>query len=221
MSNVFAETLQKLRTEKNMSQQQLATKMYVARSTIANWEVGRRVPDALLMSRLAQCLDVDVSVLLSGAGKSGSEPNIIIVDDEKIILSGGIPILEEVFPNAMITGFTDPADALKYAGECHISLAFMDIEMGNISGLDVCHDLLAIDPNINVIFLTAFPEYSIDAWSTGACGYSLKPISTENIREQLKHLRHPIEGLVPPLRNTPLKPRKFVIYRHFTMSSLP
>ena len=130
MNNIFADTLQNLRTERNMSQQQLTSKMFVGRSTIANWETGRRVPDALLMSRLAQCLDVDVSVLLSSALKSEEVPNIILVDDQKTILSCGLPVLENVFPNALITGFNVPSDALQFARETNISIAFLDIEIG-------------------------------------------------------------------------------------------
>lgn len=196
MNNVFADTLQKLRTEKNMSQQQLASKMFVGRSTIANWETGRRVPDALLMSRLAQCLDVDVSVLLTSAHKTEEAPNIILVDDEKIILTGGLPILENVFPNALITGFNVPSDALQFAKEASVSLAFLDIEMGSISGLDLCRELLAVNPDTNVIFLTAYKDYAFDAWSTGACGFTMKPLTEDSVKEQLKMLRHPVPDLL-------------------------
>ena len=48
MSKVFGETLRQLRTKKGYSQQQLSEKLFVDRSSIANWETGRRVPDALL-----------------------------------------------------------------------------------------------------------------------------------------------------------------------------
>ncbi|MBO6107824.1 MAG: response regulator [Eubacterium sp.] len=192
MNNIFAETLQRLRTERNISQQQLASKMFVGRSTIANWETGRRVPDALLMSRLAKCLDVDVSVLLESAHDSEEAPNIILIDDEKIILSGGLPVLENVFPGAQITGFNKPSDAIRFVESTHVSLAFLDIEMGKMTGFEICEKLIDIDPFINVIFLTAYSDYALDAWSTGACGFMLKPLMEDNIRKQLKHLRHPL-----------------------------
>lgn len=47
-----------------MSQQQLADKLFVNRSTIANWELGRRVPDATIIVRIAKIFGVDVSDLL-------------------------------------------------------------------------------------------------------------------------------------------------------------
>ena len=70
--------------------------------------------------------------------------------------------------------------------------ALIDIEMGKMTGFEICEKLIDIDPFINVIFLTAYSDYALDAWSTGACGFMLKPLMEDNIRKQLKHLRHPL-----------------------------
>ena len=63
--------------------------------------------------------------------------------------------------------------------------------MGKTSVLDLCRTLLEINPRTNVVYLTAYIEYSFDAWSTGASGFMLKPITEEGVREQLKNLRYP------------------------------
>ena len=81
---------------------------------------------------------------------------------------------------------------MAYARENHVALAFLDIEMGRISGLDICRELLMTYPRTNVIYLTAYREYSLDAWATGACGYLLKPLTVDAVREALTHLRHPV-----------------------------
>ena len=191
MNNLFAETLKKLRTERGCSQRDLARQVYVSRSTIARWESGSRLPDAAMMSRLAQCLGVDVGVLLSAVAESDEAPNVIMVDDRKAILSGGLPVLEEVMPNATVVGFTRPSEALEYAKANRVALAFLDIELGNTSGFDLCRKLLDVNPRTNVVFLTAYAEYSLDAWGTGASGFMVKPITAEAVREQLALLRHP------------------------------
>ncbi len=191
MNNYFAETLRKQRTGKGLSQQQLSERMYVNRSTIARWESGTRLPDAAMLSRLSQCLGVDANILLNAAAESEESPNVIMVDDRKIILTGGLPILEQVMPSATITGFTRPTEAIEYAKANRVSLAFLDIELGKTSGLDLCRTLLDINPRTNVVFLTAYIEYSLDAWSTGASGFMLKPFTVEGVREQLKKLRYP------------------------------
>lgn len=191
MSMLFADNLKELRTEKNLSQRELAQRMFVTRSTVAHWESGRRLPDASMIYRLAECLDVNVERLLRAAAESDESPTVILVDDSKIVLTGGLPILETVFPNAMVFGFTKPSQAIEFARANSVALAFLDIELGTTSGLDLCRSLLEINPRTNVVYLTAYGEYSIDAWSTGASGFMLKPISVEGVQAQLKNLRHP------------------------------
>ena len=118
-----------------------------------------------------------------------------MLDDERIILNGGIPILEQVMPGATVTGFTKPSDAVEFAKAKRVDLAFLDIALGRVSGLDVCRKLLAVHPRTNVIYLTAYKEYSFDAWETGACGFMLKPLTVDAVRRALTGLRYPIRGV--------------------------
>ena len=191
MNMLFAETLKKLRTEKGLSQNEIAKRMYVTRVTVSRWESGNRLPDAAMIYRLSEVLGADINILLSAAAQSDECPNIILVDDSKLILQGGLPILNEVFPYAEVTGFTKPSEAVEYSKSHRIALAFLDIEMGNISGLDVCRSLIKINPQTNVLYLTAYKEYAFDAWSAGACGFILKPLTAESIKEHLEKLRYP------------------------------
>jgi len=191
MHTIFAETLRHLRTERALSQQDLAERMNVARSTVARWETGSRLPDVAMLTRLARCLGVEVDTLLRAAEASDEPPKVIMVDDRKIILSGGLPILEEVMPKATVVGFTRPSEAVEYARTNRVALAFLDIELGKVSGFDLCRTLLEIDPRTNVVFLTAYVDYSFDAWSTGASGFMLKPITAEGVRAELRKLRYP------------------------------
>ena len=195
MSMLFADTLKKLRTEKGLSQRELSEQIYVTRTAITKWESGDRLPDAAMIKRLAEVLGVDVNALLSAVAESNECPNIIMVDDNAVILNGGLSIIEQVIPNASVTGFTKPSEAIEYAKANPVALAFLDIEMGSVSGLDLCRDLLAINPRTNVVYLTAYSNYSLDAWSTGACGFMLKPITAEGVKEQLKKLRYPFSGV--------------------------
>lgn len=191
MNMSFADTLKRLRTEKGLLQQELAKKLSVTRSTVSRWENGSRLPDVVIISRISEVLDVDVNVLINAAVQSDDHPNVIMVDDNKVILTGGMPIIEEVIPNANVTGYIKPSEAVEYAKANRVALAFLDIEIGNISGLDVCRELLKINPQTNVVFLTAYREYSFDAWDTGAIGFIIKPITRDGIKKQLEKLRYP------------------------------
>lgn len=194
MDPSFAEKLRRLRTEKRLSQQQLADQLYVTRSTVARWESGSRIPYAGMLSRLSRCLGVEITALLDDAADPETSPTVIMVDDERIVLTGGLPILEEVLPNAAVAGFTSPAEALDFARTNEVALAFLDVELGKISGLELCRLLQQINPHTNVVFLTAYLEYSFEAWNTGACGFLLKPITAGAVRSQLQKLRYPLKG---------------------------
>ena len=191
MSLFFAETLRRLRTDKGISQRELAEQLFVTRSTVNRWENGSRLPDVAMLSRLSHCLGIDVGTLLSATMESDESPNVIMVDDHKIILTGSLPVLEAAMPHATVVGFTRPSEVIEYAKANRIALAFLDIEMGKTNGMELCRTLLDINPHTNVVYLTAYSDYAFDAWSTGACGFILKPITPENIGAQLKNLRYP------------------------------
>ncbi len=190
MNTLFAETLKKLRKEKGLSQIQMGKKLFVNASTITRWENGSRMPDAVMITRLARVLEVDVCKLLSTAAESDELHNIIMVDDNTAVLSYSLLILEKVVPDATITGFTRPREAVEYAKANQIDVAILDIELGTASGFDLCQGLLEINPCTNVVFLTAYPDYALDAWDTDACGFMVKPLTPENVLRQLKKLHY-------------------------------
>ena len=191
MDNMFGKNLRRLREEKGLSQKELGKRMFVSHSAIAHWESGRRLPDAVMMLRLAKCLGVDTNTLLQLVAQSKKNPNVIMVDDSEIFLTGGMYVLSDVLPDATIAGFIRPMEAIEYAKINRIDLAILDIELGTSSGFDLCGDLLKIYPFTNILFLTAYIDYSYDAWKTEASGFILKPLTAEGIKKQLKKLRYP------------------------------
>ena len=195
MNTLFTETLKKLRIEKGLSQVQLGKQMFVNSSTITRWENGSRLPDASMITRLARVLETDVATLLSAAADSDESQSIIMVDDNKAVLSDSILVLEKVVPGATITGFNGPTKAIEYAKANRVDLALLDIELGKTSGLDLCRALLEINPCSKVVYLTAYPDYALDAWDTGACGFMVKPLTPESVRKQLKMLHFPLGGV--------------------------
>lgn len=194
MTVSFAERLRQFRTEKGLSQQQLAGKMLVDRSSIARWENGTRSPDITLMPRLAECLSVDVSDLLNDGSGANVIPRIILVDDEKPNLAGGLRVLCETLPGAEITGFLRPSEALMFAKSNPVNLAILDIELGRSNGFDLCEKLTALHPETNVVFLTAWPEHSLKAWKSDACGFLVKPLMPDDVLQIIPKLKHPLPG---------------------------
>ena len=193
---LFGETLRHLRTEKGLSQQQLADRLHVERASVTNWEAGRRIPSIEMLFQIAEALEVDAATLLAAAGERSEVPNVLLLDDEPIILDGSIPVLRELMPKANVIGFTKSLEALTFFRENPVALVFLDIELARSSGLELCRQMLALRPHTNVVFLTAYPEYSIDAWNVGASGFLLKPLDADEVRRELSRLRYPVMGVL-------------------------
>jgi transcriptional regulator with XRE-family HTH domain len=191
MKGSFAETLRQLRNDRGLTQDQLGKQMFVTHSTIARWENGTRLPDATMIARLAKCLGADSNVLFQLVAESDESPNVIMVDDNEVILTQGLSVLGKVMPNASIAGFIWPQEAIEYAKTNRVVLAVLDIELGTASGFDLGHTLIEINPRTNIVFLTAYPDYALSAWKSEACGFMLKPLDPEEVREQLKKMRYP------------------------------
>lgn len=193
MTESIAQNLNRLRQKAGLTQQQLAEKMYVDRSTVARWEKGYRIPDLIQLQRLAACLDVTVADLIENPPLTEAKrPLILVVDDEKTVLEGSLRVLAEVLPGTEIVGFTKPSEAILYCKKHPVNVAFLDIEIGKSSGLDLCSRLTEILPMLNVIFLTAYAKYSLDAWETQACGFLVKPLAAEDVNAVMAKLRVPL-----------------------------
>ena len=74
MTIPFGVTLRRLRIENGLSQKQLADRLHMERSSVSNWEAGRRIPDAVAISQLAKALGVDAADLLAANEESVETP---------------------------------------------------------------------------------------------------------------------------------------------------
>lgn len=61
---MFSHNLKTLRKQKGLSQEELAARLHVVRQTVSKWEKGLSVPDAVLLTQLAEILEVNVATLL-------------------------------------------------------------------------------------------------------------------------------------------------------------
>ncbi|MDO4540039.1 MAG: LytTR family DNA-binding domain-containing protein [Syntrophomonadaceae bacterium] len=120
---------------------------------------------------------------------------IMAVDDEKIALEALKLAICEARPGADVNGFRDPAEALAYAAENTCDVAFLDIQTGSMSGIELAKRLKLQNPKINIIFATGYSEYQGEAFDLHASGYVLKPITAKKIAAELADLRHPAPSL--------------------------
>lgn len=119
--------------------------------------------------------------------------NIIATDDEKLALEGLVNAIKEAEPAAQINGFHRAKEALSYAESHACDIAFLDIEMRDMNGLELAKRLKGFYPRINIVFVTGYTNYAGDALSLYVSGYVTKPATKEKIQREIQNLRHPIE----------------------------
>ncbi len=118
---------------------------------------------------------------------------IIAVDDEKPALQGLMATIAQVVDEQTeVAGFREPAEAIAYASENPVDVAFLDIEMRGMNGLQAAEELIRINPDINIVFTTGYSEYTGEAFGLHASGYITKPVTVEKLSKELADLRRPV-----------------------------
>ena len=117
---------------------------------------------------------------------------IIAVDDEKIALESLASAIKAIVAEDEVVSFRYPEDALAYASEYACDIAFLDIEMVGMSGVELAAELKKYNSEINIVFCTGYGNYRDAAFELHASGYLMKPITPEKVKHELENLRRPI-----------------------------
>ena len=195
MNSTIGELITTLRSKNRMSQKDLADYLFVNQGTVSRWERGVRFPDTELIEKMATLFGVDASVLIQAPLNRAEIPEILVVDDEPILLGDVAETVGKAIPESTVRPFRWASDALAYAEKNRIDIAFLDIELVGGNGLDLAKNLLKINPQCNIIFLTSHPEYAREALDMFCSGYIVKPLTQSKIKEQIDHLRFTVPGI--------------------------
>jgi len=118
--------------------------------------------------------------------------NIIAVDDEKSALKGLQSAIKEAMPDSAISCFNISKAALEYAKNNQVDIAFLDIEMSGMNGLQLAKHLKLIYGKTIIIFVTGYSQYAVEAFAIRASGYLMKPVTAKAVLEEIKYWNHSI-----------------------------
>lgn len=116
---------------------------------------------------------------------------IIAVDDEQVSLGLLCAEIRKVVPQDELVTFRLPQEALEYAKSNSFDVAFFDIEMPGMNGIELAKKIKQLQPRTNFIFVTAYTKYALDAVQLHSSGYLLKPVTYSAIKQELDNLRFP------------------------------
>jgi len=119
---------------------------------------------------------------------------IYAIDDEPLALHVAVNAIKEAAPEAELQSFTKPADLREAMKHKACDVAFLDIQMRGITGLELAGELQEKNPQVNIVFVTGYQQFMGEAWDLLASGYISKPATAEKIRKQLENLRYPLAG---------------------------
>jgi two-component SAPR family response regulator len=111
--------------------------------------------------------------------------NTIVVDDEQAALNRFERIISGDDRVALTGKFLYASDALAFSAGNPVDLAFLDIDMPEMSGLELAERLMELNPYLRVVFVTAYDKFALDAFRAHAVGYLLKPLDKSELAGQL------------------------------------
>ena len=118
---------------------------------------------------------------------------ILIVDDEAYLRDELKDSLERISPRKNEYSEADSYNsAIKQLKENNFDIDFLYIRLKGKNGLEIAEQSKHISPKTNLVMVTAYSEYALDAFKLFVSGYLLKPFSDDDLREVLEHLRTPV-----------------------------
>jgi two-component system LytT family response regulator len=136
---------------------------------------------------------------------------ILAADDEASALNILNRAVIDAVPGAELRSFSTASRALEalQGNAFQPDVAFLDIEMPGVSGLELAKAVKILCPNVNIVFVTGFSQYAIEALSQRPSGYVMKPATKEKILDELRNLRN------PPRRTSEPKPVRIQCFGSF------
>jgi DNA-binding LytR/AlgR family response regulator len=129
-------------------------------------------------------------------------PRILVADDEPLLRAELVEALERLWPEADIATAQDGIEALRLGREWSPDVAFLDIRMPGLDGLELAR---VFGARTHVVFVTAYGEHALAAFDEGAVDYVVKPVAMERLARAVERVRARLA--TPPPDLTHLVPK--------------
>ena len=119
----------------------------------------------------------------------------IIADDEETLRSYLRKKLSAAWPELVIAGEVgDGATALRLIEDAKPDVAFLDIQMPGVSGIEVARRIAG---TCSIVFITAYHQYAVEAFENEALDYLVKPVTDERLEKTVNRLRERLNSAQP------------------------
>ncbi len=117
-------------------------------------------------------------------------PKCIVAEDEALLREALVELLRTEWPDLeIVAACDDGGSALEAIAAHQPDVAFLDIRMPGLTGLEVAAAMAETSPATQIVFVTAYDQYAIDAFDKGAVDYLLKPVARERLAATIVRLK--------------------------------
>lgn len=113
----------------------------------------------------------------------------ITVDDEWTMLAALTEAVTASPDIRTVTSFSSCAAALEWAAQNPVDIAFLDIKMRGMGGLELAKRLLELSPGCKIVFCTGYTEYAVEAFGMHVSGYLMKPITEQAVQREIDYIK--------------------------------
>lgn len=113
----------------------------------------------------------------------------IVVDDEPMMIKSFMRLSSGIEDLQVLSTFESPEDALEFVKSNTVDIAFLDVEMPTMSGIQLAKELRSVRPDILIVIISAYGEYIKDSNNIGADYYIVKPYKHETLEMMMSRMR--------------------------------
>ncbi|MEZ5315949.1 MAG: response regulator [Vicinamibacterales bacterium] len=113
----------------------------------------------------------------------------LVVDDEQLARDELCFLLGQVGDIDVVGQAADGIEALRLAGELRPDLMFLDVQMPGLTGFEVARRMVEAGVLPQLVFITAYDQYAIEAFAVNAVDYLLKPVDVDRLEQTIERVR--------------------------------
>lgn len=141
----------------------------------------------------------------------------IIIDDEQLAITMLQNKLSQFSEVDVVKTYVSPHFDIEELKQLDVNVAFLDIEMGEVTGLDLAEAIHSRLPHIHIVFVTAYTEYAIQAFEVNSLDYLLKPATTTRLKKTISRLVEQVSQAVPPPTKESSEPFVVECFKEFQL----
>jgi len=143
----------------------------------------------------------------------------VIADDERLMREQLRARLTEVWPELQIVGEAkNGVEAVELVSQHHPDLVFLDIRMPGLTGVEAAKQIAQLPADddwdgCEIVFITAYDQYAIEAFEQGVADYVLKPAERERLQVTVERIRKRLASRDSPDEGAPAKPLQQLLHQ--------